>query len=304
MGAARCARLCSYRSVQPVMVAYSLKVCKRNAMQPPTSRATRIRSPEALNDRMRANEDSVRAVGALFGTMSVVTRDDWRRFVDRLSPIGEDSDIDDARLRRSGSSLASVASRSSVRCKPRTCPSSACGRKGARDEYAAVTFIEPFSATTRRLLGYDLLANEQSRSAIERAARTGGVSVSSRWTVQANGARVASDSLDVCARLSARERGRTSSIPSSLSATSTPQLQCDDLMDEVLHGSVANIGLAVYDGVRGLVGFIAVCQRSRAMKSSTQRSEPAFDTRHSRDGRRARMDAAFRLEPYAKAVPG
>jgi PAS domain S-box-containing protein len=280
-------------------VAYSLKSqAERDAAADFEADAHQV--AEALTDRMRANEDTLRAVGALFATMSVVTRDDWRRFVDRLSPLGDDSDLDMLGFgKRFGPRELTALER---QMQAQDLPDFRVWPDGARDEYLSVTFIEPFSSATRPLLGYDLLTNAQSRSAIDRATRTGGVSVSSRWTVQGDVPQSQATVL-MFAPVYPRDTENGPANGQQILGYVFAALQCDDLMDEVLHDSVANIGLAVYDEARASADS-RLYANARARAVIGARSKPAFDTAIPVTVGGREWTLHFFSEPYAKAVPG
>jgi CHASE1-domain containing sensor protein len=158
---------------------YSLRIqAEVNAAADFESDARQI--AETIGTRMQAYEESLHAVVALFGTSRVVTPDDWRRFVDRL----------DLRRDHPGIQMLGFAKRLGAHqldahehaMRAQGLPDYRVWPEGTRDEYVAVTFVEPFAANTRRLLGYDMLSNPVSRSAMERPRGSGFASLSSRWT--------------------------------------------------------------------------------------------------------------------------
>jgi PAS domain S-box-containing protein len=280
-------------------VAYSLKSqAERDAAADFEADAHQV--AEALTDRMRANEDTVRAVGALFATMSVVSRDDWRRFVDRLSPLGDDSDLDMLGFGKRIEPRERAALEHQMRAQD--LPDFRVWPEGARDEYLAVTFIEPFSSATRPLLGYDFLTNAQSRSAVERAARTGAVSVSSRWTLQ-GGASGPQATVLMFAPVYPREAENRRGPAKPLLGYVFAALQCDDLMNEVLHDSMSNIGLAVYDDAQASPAsrLYANAQARAVLGANTK---PAFDTAIPVTVGGREWTLRFFSDSYAKAVPG
>lgn len=157
---------------------------------------------ETVGARMRAYEDALKSVVALFAASEAVTRDDWRRFVDRLELRHNYPGIEVLGFAKHLGMQQRASHERDMRGQG--LPEYRVWPEGSRDQYMAVTFVEPFSGQTRRVLGYDMLADSTSASAMQRARDTGAVSLSGRWTAVQAPPRRSSYDTHVCAALSAR----------------------------------------------------------------------------------------------------
>lgn len=139
-----------------------------------------------VDTRMQTYEDSLHAAAALFAASSIVTRDDWSRFVDRLELRREHPGIEQLGFARHLRSDALERHEHEMQDQGeagyRVWPS------GVRNDYVAVTFIEPFSAETHRMLGYDFLSSTASQEAMQKASDSGFPTLSSRWIESADAA--------------------------------------------------------------------------------------------------------------------
>ena len=218
---------------------------------------------ETVGARMRAYEDALQSVVALFAASEAVTRDDWRRFVDRLELRRDYPGIEVLGFAKHLGMQQRAGHERDMRAQG--LPEYRVWPEGSRDEYMAVTFIEPFSGQTRRVLGYDMLANPTSRSAMERARDTGAVSLSGRWTVVQDTVPTLKRRYS-CSRLSIRRESSPTVMAddSALVGYVYAALRCDDLMADILRNSVVDIGLAVYDGNRAPAGSLLYAERAGA----------------------------------------
>jgi PAS domain S-box-containing protein len=254
-----------------------------------------------IGARMRAYKDALQSVVALFAASDTVTRDDWRRFVDGLELRRDYPGIEMLGLAKHLRMQQLAGHERDMRAQGfleyRVWPA------GNRDEYMAVTFIEPFDGQTRGVLGYDMLANPTSRSAMEQASATGAASLSGRWTVVQNTRSDSQATILMFAPLYSRE-----SSPADIVHENAPvdyvyaALRCDDLMADILRNSVIDIGLAVYDGNRAPAGSLLYAD-ARARDVLGGRSKPTFTKTVPMTISGHDWTLQFFSEPYLKAVP-
>jgi PAS domain S-box-containing protein len=121
--------------------------------------------------RMSAHLQVLRGAAAFFEASDQVSRDEWRRYVDRLQLGGNlhgaqglglallvasgDKTAFEERLREDGISPHEI--------RP----------PGAREQYSVVTYLEPQNERNRRGIGYDMLIDDTRRAAMERARDSG-----------------------------------------------------------------------------------------------------------------------------------
>ena len=165
----------------------------------------------------------------------------------------------------------------------------------------AVTFVEPFSGQTRRLLGYDMLADSISRSAVQRASDAGAVSLSSRWTL-VQGVSESQATLLMFAPLYPRQNSLTITADSALVGYVYAALRCDDLIADILRNSTIDIGLALYDGNRALAGSLLYAN-AHARTVIDDRGQAAFTKTLPLKISGHDWTLQFFSEPYVKAVP-
>jgi PAS domain S-box-containing protein len=229
-----------------------------------------------VEGRTRGYQESLQAVVALFATSRVITRDDWRRFVDGLElrrdhpgvwMLGFAKQLDPHELPAHEQQM-----------RTQDAPDYHVWPAGQRDQYVAVTFIEPFSGNTRRLLGYDMLADPISRTAMQRARDSGIVSLSQRWSPAVGGGSAAPATVLMFAPLYTPEHPQAGGDRASASVGYVyAALHCDDFMADVLRNSVVDVGLAVYDGKETSPGSL-LYENARARDVMTGQSKPAFQT--------------------------
>ncbi len=121
--------------------------------------------------RMSAHLQVLRGAAAFFEASDQVSRDEWRRYVDRLQLGGNlhgaqglglallvtsgDKTAFEERLREDGISPHEI--------RP----------PGGREQYSVVTYLEPQNERNRRGIGYDMLIDAARRAAMERARDSG-----------------------------------------------------------------------------------------------------------------------------------
>ncbi|MET0535378.1 MAG: CHASE domain-containing protein [Steroidobacter sp.] len=239
---------------------------------------------ETIEARTRAYQESLQAVVALFGTSRVITGDDWRRFVDGLELRRDHPGVEMLGFAKHLDADQLVVHEQQMQA--RDVPDYHVWPKGRRDRYVAVTFIEPFSGNSRRLLGYDLWADPTGRDAMQRARNSGVVSLSKRWSPVAG-----------------NESEATVLMFSPLSGGYVyAALHCDDLMEDILRNSVVDAGLAVYDGEQTSSDALLYAN-ARARDALDAQFKPAFQTTVPVTVAGREWTLRLFSQPYAKAVP-
>lgn len=254
---------------------------------------------ETVGAGMRGYQEALQAVVALFAASDAVTSDDWRRFVDRLELRRDYPGIDVFGFAKYLGRQRLAAHERDLRTQG--FPEYRVWPAGDRDQYVVVSFIEPFSSQTRRMLGFDMLANSTSSSAMEQARETGTASLSGRWTVVQNRRSDSPATILMFAPLYPREG------PAAGAAQQAPlvgyvyaALRCEDLMSDVLRNSIADIGLAVYDGDAAAGSPLYANARARDVLSD--RSQPAFSKTIPMTIAGHHWTLRFFSEPYEGAV--
>ncbi len=135
----------------------------------------------AIAKRMVEYEMALRAGAGLFHASGKVNRDEWRRFVGDLKIHEYYPGIQGL-----GFTLMIAArdkGRHEAAIRAEGFKSYAIRPVGARDQYSAIIYLEPFDWRTQRAFGYDMLSEEVRRSAMERARDSGEITVSGRVTL-------------------------------------------------------------------------------------------------------------------------
>jgi len=124
-----------------------------------------------IRQRMSAHEQVLRGAAAFFEASDQVSRDEWRRYVDRLQLGGNlrgaqglglalllgpaDKPAFEAALHADGISPYEI--------RP----------PGVREQYSGIVYLEPQNARHRQAIGYDMLSDATRRTAMELARDTG-----------------------------------------------------------------------------------------------------------------------------------
>jgi PAS domain S-box-containing protein len=251
--------------------------------------------------RARAYQESLQAVVALFATSRVITRDDWRRFVDGLELHRDHPGVEMIGFAKQLDAHQLAAHEQQMRAQD--LPDYHVWPAGQRDEYVAVTFIEPFSGTTRRLLGYDMLADPISRSAMQQARDSDIVSLSKRWNPAASAGSASPSTVLMFAPLYSPDHPQSGGDHENSSVGYVyAAVHCDDFIADVLRNSVIDVGLAVYDGKQTSPDSLLYAN-ARARDVMGALSKPAFRT--SLPVMVAGHEWTLQLfsEPYEQAVP-
>jgi PAS domain S-box-containing protein len=139
------------------------------------------RTADAVGERIQTHVDVLRAGAGLFAADREVSRDEFRRFVERIE------------VQRRYPGAQGVGFTARVRPAERAAFVEALRRagvadfqlrpEGERDEYQPVTYIEPPDERNRAALGYDMRSEPVRREAMERAGDTGQPAASGRVTL-------------------------------------------------------------------------------------------------------------------------
>jgi PAS domain S-box-containing protein len=250
--------------------------------------------------RARAYQESLQAVVALFATSRVITRDDWRRFVDGLELHRDHPGVEMIGFAKQLDAHQLAAHEQQMRAQD--LPDYHVWPAGQRDEYVAVTFIEPFSGTTRRLLGYDMLADPISRSAMQQARDSDIVTLSKRWNSAASAGSASPSTVLMFAPLYSPDHPQSGDHQNPSVGYVYAALHCDDFIADVLRNSVIDVGLAVYDGKQTSPDSLLYAN-ARARDVMGALSKPAFRTTLPVMVAGHEWTLQLFSEPYEQAVP-
>jgi PAS domain S-box-containing protein len=255
---------------------------------------------------MQGYEETLHAVAALFATSRVVTRDDWRRFVDTLE-LGRDHP--GIEVLGFAKQLHAQQQRQHEReMQAQGLPDYRIWPDRIRDDAVAVTFIEPFSAEARRSLGYDLLADPVSRRAVEAAHASAGVSLSGPWVPAAARNRGPAHEASTVLMVEPLYPYQSESTRTDATQRVDPvgyvyaALDCNLLMADLLHESVVDVGFAVYDGA-GTSGGALLYANTRARDLLRAGRKSAFESNIPLTVAGHRWTLRFLSGPYEQAVP-
>ena len=254
---------------------------------------------ETVEARTRAYQESLQAVVALFATSRVITRDDWRHFVDGLELRRDHPGVEMLGFAKQLDAHELAAHEQQMRTQDS--PDYHVWPAGQRDRYVAVTFIEPFSGNTRKLLGYDMLADPISSSAMQRARDSGIVSLSKRWSPMGGLGSEPPATVLMFAPLYSPEHAANDRANASVGYVYAA-LHCDDLMADVLRNSVVDMGLAVYDGKQTSPDSLLYAN-ARARDVFEGQSKPAFQTTLPLTVAGHDWTLQLYSQPYETAVP-
>ncbi|HKX94945.1 MAG TPA: CHASE domain-containing protein, partial [Methylibium sp.] len=132
-------------------------------------------------DRMRQHEQVLRGAAGLFAASKEVDRDEWRRYVEQLDLARNYPGIQAIGWAQRLQPQELEAHVAAVRAEGY--PEYALRPAGARDEYSAIVYIEPFDARNRRAFGFDMSTEPVRRAAMALARDGGGAALSGRVTL-------------------------------------------------------------------------------------------------------------------------
>ena len=254
---------------------------------------------------MQGYEETLHAVAALFATSRVITRDDWRRFVDSLE-LGRDHPGIEV-LGFAKQLHAQQQEQHERAMQAQGLPDYRIWPDRIRDDAVAVTFIEPFGAEARRSLGYDLMADPVSRGVVEAAQASAGVSLSGPWAPAARN-RAPTHEASTILMVEPLYQYQGDSAPADAATRGDPvgyvyaAINCNQLMADLLHESVVDVGFAVYDGARTSGGALLYANtRARDLLRAGRKS--AFESNIPLTVAGHRWTLRFLSGPYEQAVP-
>ncbi len=136
----------------------------------------------AINTKMAVNVALLSSVSGLFQASRAVDRQEFATFYAAIA--SENTTLQGIQ----GVGFARWLSASQLpaferRMRAEGFPNFRVRPPGARPHYGAIEFLEPFDWRNRRAFGFDMYAEPTRRTAMERAARTGNVSLSGRVTL-------------------------------------------------------------------------------------------------------------------------
>lgn len=136
---------------------------------------------EAVEKRMSNHRQILLGAAGLFDASADVSRDDWRRYVQRLDlesnypgilGLGYSQAVQPDQLQAFEQSVRQEGF-AGFAIKP----------AGKRDLYTSITYLEPFSGRNLAAFGYDMFSEPTRRAAMVRAAETGLAQLSSKVTL-------------------------------------------------------------------------------------------------------------------------
>ncbi len=139
-----------------------------------------------IRTRMLAYEQVLRGgVGVFSASAAPVSRQQWRTYVESLKINLSHPGIQGIGY---ASQLVPAEKQAYIRrVRAEGFPDYNIFPQGERDEYTAITFLEPFDRRNQRAFGYDMYSEPVRRAAIERARDSGETSVSGKVTLKQEG---------------------------------------------------------------------------------------------------------------------
>ena len=135
-------------------------------------------SATEMRDEMQGFEEVLQAGAGLMAASDYVSREEWRRFVERLELPRAYPGIETINYAEhvdAGEMPALIA-----RMQATGNADFAVWPAGARDEYVVNVLVEPFGGLNFRALGFDIMSEPTRRGTMERARDTGAVALSGR----------------------------------------------------------------------------------------------------------------------------
>ncbi|MGZ5012659.1 MAG: CHASE domain-containing sensor histidine kinase [Methylobacter sp.] len=134
-----------------------------------------------IEARLDAHEQALLGGAALFDSSDSVTRDEWRRYVQRL---GSDEHFNG--IQGMGFSVWIPAGQLAVhqaQVRAEGFPEYTVRPEGKRDAYTSIIFLEPFNERNLRAFGYDMYSEPVRRAAMEQARDENKASLSGKVTL-------------------------------------------------------------------------------------------------------------------------
>jgi PAS domain S-box-containing protein len=133
---------------------------------------------QAVEERLRLYENSLRGALGLFAASKSVSRDEWRRYVEHLDLQSQYPGIQGIGFSMRIPAGLREAHIRSVRAEG--FPGYNITPASARPEYHSIVYLEPFDGRNLRAFGYDMFSEPVRREAMERARDTGAAAVSGK----------------------------------------------------------------------------------------------------------------------------
>lgn len=203
----------------------------------------------AVQARMQAQAQVLRASAALFNASENVSREEWRAYVSSLR-------LEDNYPGLQGLAFAVRLRPSEVAAHVRAVraegfPDYQVQPPGPRPEYTAIVYIEPFDERNRRAFGYDMFSEPLRRTAMERARDTGEASITGKVTLVQEGGtgKQAGFLMYLPVYGTGLPRDNVADRRAALRGYVYSPFRMNDLMDGILgHQSSAELRLRIHDG--------------------------------------------------------
>ncbi|SMP41065.1 PAS domain S-box-containing protein [Neorhodopirellula lusitana] len=134
-----------------------------------------------IEERMQKYEQVLRDGTAFFAASENVSRQDWTNYIQRCEILERFPGIQAAAVSVVVPSSEVASHQAGIRAEG--FPDYRLHPQGDRDLYSAIVYIEPFDWRNERAFGYDMYSEEVRHKAMERAARTGLLTVSGKITL-------------------------------------------------------------------------------------------------------------------------
>ncbi|MFN4290902.1 MAG: CHASE domain-containing protein [Permianibacter sp.] len=134
-----------------------------------------------ISQRMLGHEQILRGGAGLFDASATVTRQEWRRYIEQLKLTERYPGIQGVGF--SERVPAAELDRHVARIRAEGFPDYQVKPAGARTEYSAIIYLEPFAGRNLAAFGYDMLSEPVRGQAMRRAMRTGEASLSGAVTL-------------------------------------------------------------------------------------------------------------------------
>ena len=128
------------------------------------------KTQDEIEERMATYIAFLRATRGLFGASGLVTREDFRVFVDQAELQGTYPGIQGVGV---GRRILGKDKDALVAAMRKEIPDFRVWPEGQRDEYEPVVYLEPQDSRNRIAIGYDMFSEPVRRAAMERARDTG-----------------------------------------------------------------------------------------------------------------------------------
>jgi CHASE1-domain containing sensor protein len=201
-----------------------------------------------LKSRMAGYDQVLRGAAGLFAGSDVVTREDWRRYVDKLNLDQEFRGIQGV-----GFSLYIPADKLAAHIaavRAEGFPEYVVKPEDKREEYSSIIYLEPFLGRNLRAFGYDMFSEPVRHKAMKQARDNGIIAYSgkvklvqeTRNDVQA-GFLIYHPVYANKAVLQTPEQRR-----SALVGWTYSPFRMHDLIEQALHSELTSIRLEIFDG--------------------------------------------------------